>query len=294
MYLNSITSKAKTYYNKLVTGVNYEYLPFFRITVGVIAIADILTTGSDFQLFFSNKATIVPQELSYLFTEYFNYLTPFYTFLRETGNLENFYDSVIAIYFITLICLIFGFCTRISAFLALLLQLIIFKSFALFNFGYDHFLTMSLFYCCIFPIGKFFSLDNKILKRVDGVKEKFNYQNMLRIHTAIVYLFAGLAKAIAITWWNGEAVWRSVSSIYDDLFRIPAILLTVGGILTIAVEVLYPILIYFKKTRKIMLIAVLLMHLSIAFMLQLPLFAGIMMIWNITAYYDDIKSLFKK
>jgi len=287
-------SKLKTYCNKLIIGnSNYQYLPFFRIAVGFIALADILTMGSDFKLFFSEKSTIIPQELTYLFSEYFNYLDPLYTFLRETDNTSNFYFLIFWLYLFSLVCLILGFRSRLFAFIALILQLIIFKSFALFNFGYDHFLTISLFYCIIFPVGKFFSLDNKIFKREECLKYDFNYQNMLRIHLGIVYLFAGLAKVISITWWNGEAVWRSISSIYDSLFKIPPIILAIGGILTLVLEVGYPFLISFKKTQKATIIGVISMHIGIAFMLQLPLFAGIMIVWNITAYYDVIKKWYK-
>ena len=287
-------SKLKIYCNKLIIGNNnYQYLPFFRIAVGFIALADVLTMGNDFKLFFSEKSTIIPQELTYLFSEYFNYLDPLYTFLRESDNTSNFYFLIFWIYLFSLVCLILGFRSRLFAFIALILQLIIFKSFALFNFGYDHFLTISLFYCIIFPVGKFFSLDNKIFKREEELKYNFNYQNMLRIHLAIVYLFAGLAKVISITWWNGEAVWRSISSIYDNLFKIPPIILALGGVLTLILEVGYPFLITYNRTQKFAIIGVISMHIGIAFMLQLPLFAGIMIVWNITAYYGVIKKWYK-
>jgi len=294
MSLKSMISKLKTYYNTIISGNNQnQYLSFFRISVGVVALADIITLGKDFKLFFSEKSTIIPQELTYLFTEYFNYLDPIYSFFRETNSVGVFYTSIFWIYILSLIALIIGFRSRLFALVALVSQLIIFKSFALFNFGYDHFLTMSLFYCFIFPVGKYSSLDNKIFKREERLKYNFNYQNMLRIHLGIVYLFAGLAKVISITWWNGEAVWRSVSSIYDSLFKIPPLILAIGGIITLILEVGYPFLIAYKKTRKATLIGVISMHIGIAFLLQLPLFAGIMIVWNITAYYETIKNWFK-
>lgn len=295
MYLKNILSNLRIYCNKLILGNGeYQYLAFFRIAVGAIALADIITLGSDFKLFFSETATIVPQELTYLFTEYFNYLDPIYSSLRTSNNLSIFYTSIFLLYITSLVTLILGFRTRLFSLIALISQIIIFRSFALYNFGYDHFLTMSLFYCFIFPTGRVFSLDNKIFNREEQLKYNFNYQNMLRIHLGIVYLFAGLAKIISVTWWNGEAIWRSVSSIYDDLFKIPPIMLAIGGILTLILEVGYPFLIAYKKTRKITIISVLLMHIGIAFMLQLPMFAGIMIVWNITAYYDTIKNWFIK
>lgn len=295
MFLKNTYSTLRIYCKKIITGTdNHQYLPFFRIAIGCIALADIITLASDFKLFFSENSTIIPQELTYLFSEYFNYLDPIYTLFRENNNLSIFYPLVFWFYITSLVALIVGFRSRLFALLALVLQLTIFKSFALFNFGYDHFLTMSLFYCFIIPVGKFYSLDNKIFRKKDGLKYNFNYQNMLRIHLAIVYLFAGLAKIISLTWWNGEAIWRSISSIYNDLFMIHPLILSLAGIITLVLEVGYPFLILNKKTQKAVLIGVVSMHLGIAFLLQLPLFAGIMIVWNITAYYDEIKAIIQQ
>lgn len=293
MFLKQTFLKAKTYFNQIIIGTDFQFLVFFRISIALIAISDILTMGDDFKLFFSEKSTIIPQELTYLFTEYFNYLNPIYQYILETNNITNFYNVILKVYFLSLIFLVFGFCTRFAAFIALILQLIIFKSFALFNFGYDHFLTISLFYCLVFPVGKFYSVDNKILKRPEILKNNFNYQNILKIHLFIVYLFAGLAKIISITWWNGEAVWRSISSIYDELFKIHPLILAMSGIVTVFLEVFYPFLISYNKTKKITIILVILMHMSIGFIMQLPLFAAIMIVWNISAYYDNIISWYK-
>ncbi len=295
MYLKITLSRAESYINKFVRrDKDHQYLAFFRTAVGLIALADVVTMGRDFRLFFSEDSTIIPQELSYLFTEYFHYLNPVYSIFREANELPLFYSGVFWSYIISLIALMLGFKSRFFAFTSLILQLIIFKSFALFNFGYDHFLTMSFFYCMVFPTGKISSVDNWISSRKNDLNYNFNYQNILRVHLAIVYLFAGLAKIISVTWWNGEAIWRSISSIYDNLFKIPPLLLAIAGIITLILEVGYPFLMSSKKTRDIALFGVLSMHFGIAFLLQLPLFAGIMIVWNITAYYEYIKQWFKK
>lgn len=274
--------------NKLIIGKDPTYLPFFRITIGLVAIVDFITMGGDFKLFFSEESTILPQELSYLFTEYFGILNSFYQYLESIGLITSFYNNIGWIYIVILVCLILGLFTRFTALLAIILQLIIFKSFALFNFGYDHFLTISLFYCFIFPVGKFLSLDNKIFKREAKLKYNFNYQNMLRIHLSIVYFFAGIAKIVSVTWWNGEAVWRSISSIYDNLFQIPPAILATVGIITVLMEISYPFIMLHKKARKVLLMMIISMHLGIAFMLQLPMFAAIMIVWNLTAYFKDV------
>ena len=282
--------------NKLTSffyqNVNSDYLSFFRIAVSLVAIFEIFSIHSDLDAFFSKNKTIIPQELNYLFTEYFEYLKPFYAFLKTYHLIDFFYSNIVYIYIVVLLFILLGLFTRISSILAILLQLIIFKSFVMFNYGYDHFLTTSFFYCLIFPVGKVNSIDSLIFRKKIDIN--FNYKKVLRVHLAIVYLFAGLAKIVSATWWNGEAIWRSLATIYDDNFKIHPFFLCLVGIITVIMETLYPIIIWHNKTRRITLYLTILMHLGIAFILQLPFFALLMIIWNITAYYEYFNFNFKK
>jgi len=293
MYLKSLNLKMKKYLKNKIVSDNFEYLLFFRVAICVVALADLATLAGDFDLFFSEDGTLIPQELLYLFTEHFYYLNPMYEFLAEQGLTGFFYAITPWLYVFALVSLAIGFCSRLSAFIAIILQLIIFKSFPVYNYGYDQFLTMSLFYCFVFPVGKVLSVDNLIFKKKREIKHKFNYQYVILLHLSIVYLFAGLAKIISKTWWNGEAIWRSLSTIYNDFFKINPVILTVVGIITILTETSYPFLISFKKTKKIAFLLIIGMHIGIAFVLDLPIFAAIMIVWNITAHYDLVKEILK-
>lgn len=265
---------------------NQHYLSFFRIAVGVVALLDLFSMRGGFSVFFSEKQTIIPQKLQFLFTEYFDYLNPLYSFLERNNSVSLFYESVIYLYVIFLVLVILGVFTRCSAIIATLLQLIIFKSLAIYNFGYDHFLTMSLFYCIIFPVGKVNAMDNFIFKNNSTIKYNFNYQKIIQWHLTIVYLFSGLAKIVSKSWWDGVAIWRAISTVYDNYFKIPAIILAILGIVTILCETFYPFLVNFNKTRKMTVFAMISMHAFIAVVLELPFFAAIMIVWNITSYYD--------
>ena len=213
MYLKNLSLKMKKYLQTKIISDNFEYLLFFRVAVCVVALADLATLAGDFDLFFSENGTLIPQELLYLFTEHFFYLNPLYEFLAENGLTGTFYAVTPWLYVLSLVCLATGIHARLFAFCAIILQLIIFKSFPVYNYGYDQFLTMSLFYCFIFPVGKVHSLQNLISKKKREIKHKFNYQYVILLHLSIVYLFAGLAKIVSKTWWNGEAIWRSLSTI---------------------------------------------------------------------------------
>src|SRR5690606_14674384 len=160
-----------------------EFLVFFRIMVSIVALIEILSLVADLPLLFSSSETILPQELMYLQSGYFKYLHPFYQFLEVQGLTDNFHSTTVFVYITALFLLCFGFFSRLSAVIALILLLIIFRSFAPFNYGYDYFLTMSLFYCFIFPIGKYFSIDSKIFERVNNIN--FNYRRVIQLHLVI-------------------------------------------------------------------------------------------------------------
>ncbi|QOW09814.1 hypothetical protein Q73A0000_05255 [Kaistella flava (ex Peng et al. 2021)] len=259
-----------------------SFLLFFRIMIGLIAIIEILSLKGDLSLFFSSSNTMIPQELMYMETGVFKYLHPLSLFLKEKGLFDFFYQFTLSAYLVSLLFLIIGFLTRFSAFFALILQLIIFKSFAQFNYGYDQFMTISLFYCFIFPVGKYYSCDNLIFKK-KNVEMFFNYQGVLQIHLSIAYFFSGLAKALDSGWWNGKSVWNALASLDGNFYPIPIIYI-VGGISTVLLELSYPILVNFKKTRKIIVIAMILMHLFIGLMMELFAFSIIMIVWNIASF----------
>lgn len=258
-----------------------NFLLFFRVMVSLIALIEITSLATDLPLLFSFDS-IVPQDLMYLQSGYFKYLHPFYQFLESYNLTTYFYSSAIFVYILSLILLSVGLFTRPVAFIALLLQLIIFKSFSPFNYGYDHFLTMSLFYCFIFPVGKYNSIDRKIFK--SQIKTKINYRRVLQIHLSIAYFFSGIAKALDVGWWNGNSLWKALASLDNSFYDTPTLLLIIIGIGTVLIEFLYPFLVYKKVTRKYIITAIILMHLGIAIILNLYAFSAIMIVWNIAAF----------
>jgi uncharacterized membrane protein YphA (DoxX/SURF4 family) len=260
-----------------------NFLSFFRISVSLIAIIDLLSMYSDIPLLFSTSKTVLPQELMYLTSEYFTNLHFFYNYLVRNNLDSLFYSSALWLYLIALVFLLIGLFSRFSAIFALLFQLIIFKSFAVFNYGYDNFLTMSLFYCVIFPVGKYYSLSSKIFiaKTKNSI---FNYQRVIQIHLCMVYFFSGIFKSFDTDWWNGNSMWKALSSIYNNYSDIYPIILATIGIGSVILETFYPFLVYKKQTRLITIYLCILMHSSIAVLMDLYAFSAILIVWNIAAF----------
>jgi uncharacterized membrane protein YphA (DoxX/SURF4 family) len=250
--------------------------------ISLVAIIEIASLASDLPLFFSSNKTIIPQELMFLQSRYFEYLHPFYGFIERHNLSEYFYSWVIYGYISSLTLLLIGLFTRYAAGMATIFQLLIFKSFFIFNYGYDQFLTMSLFYCLMFPVGKYYSIDSKILKR--SPKINFNYRRVLQLHLCMVYFFSGFAKALDLGWWNGNSLWKAVSTVDNSFYSLPPIFLVTAGIGTVLLELLYPFLIFKKSIRRYTLAAIILMHMGIAFTMGLYSFSVIMIVWNVAAF----------
>lgn len=293
-FFRSILSYITRFFTSNDAVSRVEYLAFFRIAISLIALIDVWAMSSDFKLFFSQSETIIPQELTFLYSTYFNYLHPFYTWLKSRELLYLFYDYYIWIYFLMLICLLVGLFTRITTSMALILQLVIFKSFDDYNYGYDNFLTISLFYCIVFPVGKLYSLD-KLLFFKNGISiSNFNYARVLQLHLCMVYLFAGLPKLLDLGWWNGKSMWKALVSVYNDYQMLPPYLFMIAGIGTVLLEILYPVLMYIKKTQKVALVLIICMHIGIAVIMDLYSFAAIMIALNLSAWYHLIPFFHQK
>ena len=265
-------------------GRETSFLLFFRISISLIALIEIASLWIDLELFFSSSGTLIPQELMYLESGDFRYLYPFYSFLESNDLTNIFYESSIYIYIIALVLLLVGMFTRYVAIIALILQLIIFKSFSPFNYGYDFFQTMSLFYCVVFPVGKHFSIDSMIFRRSRDIN--FNYRRIIQIHLLIVYFFSGISKGLDIGWWNGNSVWKAIASVDNSFYSFYPTLLTIVGIGTVLLEFSYPFLVYKKVTRKYAIVAVVIMHISIAVMMGLYAFSAIMIVWNVAGFVN--------
>lgn len=286
--LNSINTKINTFlFGNTTSNENRYHMSFFRIATGLIAIVDIISLIPDLELFFSKDKTIVPQELSYLFSDYFGFLNNFYSFLSKFGLVDFFYNYSIYFYILFLLFVIVGFRTRLFVFLSLFFQIVIFKSFNIFNYGFDNFLTMSLFYCLIFPVGKINSIDNYFFKK--ETKLNLPFKRFLQLHLCIVYVTSGIAKCIDPNWLDGNAIYRASASIFKKSIELPPAVFMMISLSVLFLEIFYP-LIFISNLKKYFMYGIVAMHLGIAIMLELYSFALIMIIWNITAFYTFNKT----
>ena len=94
---------------------------------------------------------------------------------------------------------------------------------------------------------------------------------LIQLHLVLIYGMAGLAKLQGPSWWNGLALWGTmtagefVTRNFTALASYPLILNFLTHV-SLAIEILYPIFIWNRLLRPLMLAAVVALHLGIALM----------------------------
>lgn len=119
---------------------------------------------------------------------------------------------------------------------------------------------------------------------------------LLQIHVGIIYFVAGLSKLQGNAWWAGEAVWGTLGNFefapmqygfYREFLAfigehrwLYAIIMTGGGLFTLAFEIGYIFLIWRPTLRWIFLSGAIVLHGLIGVLMGLGTFALIMLVMN--------------
>jgi predicted DCC family thiol-disulfide oxidoreductase YuxK len=94
---------------------------------------------------------------------------------------------------------------------------------------------------------------------------------LFQLHLVVIYGMAGLAKLQGPSWWNGTAIWKTMATgefVALDFTALAAWPMVVNLIThaSLTLELLYPVLIWVKIVRPLVLAGVVAMHLGIALM----------------------------
>ncbi|MCD9619336.1 hypothetical protein, partial [Chryseobacterium gleum] len=271
----------KIYTFFFTTQNNNFWLTFFRIAISLFIIIHFLSILPDFKNLYSVNEGVIGYNVCDIFVpDYLINLPKIIIYFNKIGIAPDITILLFKIIFLsTSVALLLGYKQNLSALITLLLQIFLVKSNSYYAYGVDYFTSMSLFYLAIIP-NNLSSLALSPFKR------------LFQIHVSIVYFFAGFDKIIGPNWWNGENIWKAINlpfatNTYDVTFlgHYP-ILLTVFGLLTVVLELAYPFFVWLPKTSKYWIYLTILMHVGIAFILNLYFFSSIMIIWNLTLLFS--------
>ena len=288
MKINSILQHIDQFFFAPSSG---KVLAFFRVSIAIFCMSKFWSFYLDLLNVFGSQGFVKGDVTAILLADYMPRLSWFSEIVATWGfgEVESIY-TLFFFFMLVLILLGLGFQTRLMAILALLIHLMFFNSGKMFMYGVDYFTTTALFYGVIMPLGKFYSLDNFLRSNPQnpGTIPIF-FLRVLQLHLCLVYFFGGFPKTLGLHWWNGEAIWRAVSipGFYQlDMNWLATVpwLSVVLGWSVLAVELGYPIFIWFRKTRPIFLFLVACMHLGIGVAMGLHYFAALMILLNVTAF----------
>ena len=168
----------------------------------------------------------------------------------------------------SLLSLALGSCTRLSAFVAWGLHLSLVTSGAASFYGVDQLANTFLFYLFVFPSGRAWTFASRPASPRREETIPVGCLRMMQFHLCVIYLAAGLDKAMGRQWWNGEAIWQTVSQPIFSTFDLswlarPSWIPMFAGWSTLLVEIGYVFFIWPRSTRKVWCIATIGLHLGI-------------------------------
>lgn len=249
----------KSIINSLKLENKFEfYSSFFRIFISIHLIKDLIISWTYKDLLYQSNGFYI-QNNSYLL-DFFGIQT---SFIRENFSLFYFF------YMLLIILYFFGIGKNITA-----LVLFVFYEFLqslcpiILNGG-DNLLKFIMLYMIFINSYKYFSINksnnstplNNLITNLAGYS--------ICIHLCLAYFFSAIHKIHADVWFNGIATYYTLSlerfrgtSFNLDLAK-NGFLVTISTYITILIELSYPFLIWFKRTKLLMIISAILLHVSI-------------------------------
>jgi CubicO group peptidase (beta-lactamase class C family) len=178
----------------------------------------------------------------------------------------------------SLLALALGLHTRLSAFLAWGLHLSLVTSGSASYYGVDQLANTFLFYLFLFPSGRAWSFGSRRQATIP-----VGCLRVMQVHVCVIYLAAGLHKARGSQWWNGEAIWQTVSQPIFSTFDLSGLathtwIPMLAGWGTLVVEIGYAFLIWPRRTRKVWSLAAIGFHLGTGLLMGLVFFCSVMIL----------------
>ncbi|HXN30223.1 MAG TPA: serine hydrolase [Polyangiaceae bacterium] len=181
----------------------------------------------------------------------------------------------------SLVSLALGIHTRLSAFFAWGLHLSLVTSGFASYYGVDQVANSFLFYLLVFPSGRAWRLASHPASSGREESIPVGCLRVMQVHLCVIYLAAGLDKAMGRQWWNGEAIWQTVSQPVFSTFDLSGLashswIPMLAGWGTLVVEIGYAFLIWPRRTRKVWCMATIGLHLGTGLFMGLVFFSSVM------------------
>ena len=264
-------------------------LAIMRIATGLMIFYTHLVWSLEFLNFFGPQARVT-LEFTRLFHES-RFAWSHFHWISQPWALITIHVLALVIFLMFAL----GLCTRVTSVLTFLLAVSYVHRVPGALFGLDQINVLLAMYLMLSDCGAVYSLDG--WRRAGsrsagrGAEPQPRVINnlatrLIQLHMCIVYLFAALGKLQGVSWWEGTAMWLALGN-YEyqslDMTWVAAwpLLINLTTHLTLVWELTYPVLIWPRWTRPIVLFFAIPVHLGIAFTMGMVTFGVIMLVGNL-------------
>jgi predicted DCC family thiol-disulfide oxidoreductase YuxK len=282
-------------------------LGLIRVAVGLLLFWSLLVTGFDFSSYLGAHAWADPAAVRDFFADRVPSAWSFWLWLPEAALRPAWVASLFILARFTL-----GVFSRVTAPLAWVIAVSTARRSPVMLYGFDQVITTWALYLAVCGAsGQAVSIDRllarwRVARRAFSTRSKDLGRNLpsgvpassvaanlglrlIQLHIALIYGMAGLAKLRGDAWWNGFAVWGVVASGEFRRFDLtwlaswPTLLnlMTHSGL---AFELLYPVLIWNRRLRPLLIAVAIMMHGMIDLTLGLTEFGLAMVAGNLAFF----------
>lgn len=214
-----------------------------------------------------------------------------------------------------------GVATRITSVLAWIVTLSYSHRVTAALFGMDTMMALTLLYLMIGPSGDALSLDRWWAMRrrglpVLGTRPEPSVMagvalRLFHVHFAFIYLASGTTKLQGPAWWNGTAIWQTLSNYEFSPERLPGYTAMLrwltqdrwvwelahsgGTVFTLLLEIGFIFLVWYRGWRTLMVLGAVMLHTGISLTMGLHSFSIVMIAMVLTFLDPDwVRSLFTR
>ena len=281
---------------KVDTNYAPEQVDVFRVVIVLYSLFSFITLLLDYPVFFAPDG-LINWEVTNANSYWFELHPAKIAHLLGVSG-QPVMLTLIYLYLSSLLLLLLGLWPKVMAALALLLFVTFSNVLAPYGYGVDVYHTVNLFFLLLFPSGYFLSVKPKT--------PSFHTQRLrelsiraLQIYIGLTYLNAGLEKAFMPNWWNGKFIYYLISdptAVTHNIIplNLPIPVYAMVGISVVLMESLYLFLVWVPVARTILLLSIILMHLFIAYSMELTAFGILLILINIACWYPAMYKDLKK
>lgn len=254
--------------------VDTRALEVVRIGVGLTLLLSYLGQAGELEAFYSEQGWLPLADTPSL-TEEWSTLSLLFVFPSSEALWALWGATVLAA---VAVCL--GWKTRIALWVLWIGHYSFTRRAPTVAYGVDDLCSNLLLVLCVVPVGRCFALDARRAAMLStlGRAARSVGLRLIQVQMAIIMGFAGLEKVQGDDWWDGTGIWFAMTDWEFNFVslwpfaKLPYLVnaLSYGSVL---LELLYPMLIWGRRTRGPILVITAALHLGVAMTMGLWLFS---------------------